>query len=356
MHGFRGKPCEPRRFVDTHLRLRPARTFSGGEGPARPFEWPTWAVAAAVYGGWLALVWQAAGLPWWVVLPAGAWLTAWHGSLQHEAIHGHPSRSARINTALAWLPVGLWTPFPIYRRTHLRHHAAARLTDPATDPESFYVLPEEWRRMGRVRRAAHVVNHTLAGRLVLGPAMMIGRLWLDEARRLARGDLTNGPVWASHAAGVAAVLGYSAFVCDLPAWEYAALFAWPGLSLTLLRSFAEHEPSPLEGRRTAIVAGGPFSRLLYLNNNLHAAHHAFPALPWYALPRAWRTSGRNAPFGPGEPPMHRSYAAIAARHLFRVRDHPVHPAGCERRHDGRSSPEGGTHSRGLRSKPGQEPV
>ena len=48
-----------------------------------------------------------ASLPWWVVLPAGAWLTAWHGSLQHEAIHGHPTRSARLNAALAWLPIGL---------------------------------------------------------------------------------------------------------------------------------------------------------------------------------------------------------------------------------------------------------
>ena len=294
----------------------------------RPFEWPTWAVAAAVYGGWFALVWHAASLPWWAVLPAGAWLTAWHGSLQHEAIHGHPTRSARRNAALAWLPVGLWMPFPIYRRTHLRHHAAAHLTDPAADPESFYVSPEGWRGMGRMRRAVHVVNHTLAGRLVLGPAIMAGRFWLDEARRLSRGDLANAPVWSSHAAGVAAVLGYSAFVCGLPVWEYVALFAWPGLSLTLLRSFAEHEPSPSEHRRTAIVAGGPLSRLLYLNNNLHAVHHAFPALPWYALPRAWRAAGRSASFfGLDDPPRHRSFAAIAARHLFRVRDHPVHPAG-----------------------------
>ena len=317
--------------MDTHLRLRPARAFSGGEEPAYPFEWPTWAVAAAVYGGWLALVWHAASLPWWVVLPAGAWLTAWHGSLQHEAIHGHPTRSARLNAALAWLPIGLWMPFPIYRRTHLRHHAAAHLTEPLADPESFYVLPEEWRRMGRMRRAAHLVNHTLAGRLVLGPALMAGRFWLDEARRLSRGDLTNGRVWSSHAAGVAAVLWYSAFVCDLPVWDYVVLFAYPGLSLTLLRSFAEHEPSSSERRRTAIVAGGPFSRLLYLNNNLHAVHHAFPALPWYALPRAWRTAGRNAFFGPDDPPRHRSFAAIAARYLFRLRDHPVHPAGCESR-------------------------
>ena len=287
-------------------------------------QWRTWAILVTVYGGWLALTWHAAALPWWAVLLAGGWLTAWHGSLQHEAIHGYPARSPRLNAALVWLPLGLWMPYELYRETHLRHHAAAHLTDPATDPESFYVSPDDWARMGRLRRAVHHVNQTLAGRLLAGPALIAGRFWLEEARRLLRGDLAHGGVWGRHLAGVALVLAWTAGVCELSVLGYVAMFAWPGLSLTLLRSFAEHETSTEEVRRTAIVTGGPLSSLLYLNNNLHAVHHAFPALPWHEIPAALRAQAERFT-APDGPPFHRSYAAIARRHLFRPRDHPVHP-------------------------------
>ena len=77
--------------------------------------------------------------------------------------------------------------------------------------------------------------------------------------------------------GVALVFAWTVGVCEMSIAAYVALFAWPGLSLTLLRSFAEHEPAAKEDRRTVIVESGLLGSLLYLNNNLHAVHHAFPA-------------------------------------------------------------------------------
>ena len=292
--------------------------------PTARSEWSTWAVLAAVYGGWLGLTFHSAALPWWVVLVAGGWLTAWHGSLQHEAIHGYPTRSPRLNAALVWLPVGLWMPYAIYRETHVEHHESAHLTDPAADPESFYVSAEGWARMGRLRRALHVVNQTLAGRLSIGPAVIAGRFWLAEARRLLRGDFAHARTWAGHVVGVALVFAWTAGVCEMSIAAYVALFAWPGLSLTLLRSFAEHEPASEEDRRTVIVESGFFGRLLYLNNNLHAVHHAFPGLPWHAIPAA-RRAHRDRFDGPEGPRVHRGYAAIARRWLLRPRDRPIHP-------------------------------
>ena len=44
---------------------------------------PTWLVAVVLYGAWLLLVWFNAVLPWWVIMPVGAYLVAWHFSLQH---------------------------------------------------------------------------------------------------------------------------------------------------------------------------------------------------------------------------------------------------------------------------------
>ena len=292
--------------------------------PTLRSEWPTWAVVVGVYGGWLALTFHAASLPWWVLLAAGGWLTAWHGSLQHEAIHGYPTRSPRMNAALAWFPLGLWMPYAIYRETHVEHHEVARLTDPATDPESFHVSEPDWARMGRLRRAVYMVNQTLAGRLCAGPALIAGRFWIEEARRLLRGDFAHGRTWAGHVVGVALVFAWTVGVCELSAAAYVALFAYPGLSLTLLRSFAEHEPSDEEGRRTVIVESGRLGSLLYLNNNLHAVHHAFPGLAWHAI-RDARRARPDLFSGPDGPPHHRGYAAIARRFLFRPRAHPVHP-------------------------------
>ena len=305
------------------------RAASSAVGRA-PAEWPTWFVALAVYAGWLALTWHASVLPWWLVLPAGAWLTAWHGSLQHEAIHGHPTASPRLNAALAWLPVGLWMPYSSYRATHRRHHDLSRLTDPGEDPESFYYSHEDWARMGPVRRAFLKFNQTLAGRLTIGPAIAAGRFWREESREIVNGDRERARLWAGHAAGVALVLAWCVLVCRLSVWEYVLFFAWPGLSLTLLRSFAEHEPATEERGRTVIVPGGPLTRLLYLNNNYHAVHHALPSLPWYRIPAAYRANRER--FGrAGGTPHHRSYGEIVQRFLFRRRDYPVHPDHLESR-------------------------
>ena len=142
---------------------------------SRPrFEAPTWAVIAAIYGGWSLLTWHHADIPLWLLIPAGALLIAWHGSLQHETIHGHPTRRRWLNTALGWPPLGLWLPYAIYRESHLLHHNNRQLTEPGADPESFYLTAESWTRMGPVWRGLHMVNRTLLGRLAIGPALVIG--------------------------------------------------------------------------------------------------------------------------------------------------------------------------------------
>ena len=110
---------------------------------------PTWAVAFVIYLGWGLLTWHYAELPWWLVLPAGGYLLAWHGSLQHEAVHGQLAPWRWPNDAIAHPPLGLWLPFPIYRATHRAHHDFEILTEPWRDPESFYVDQSSWRQLGR---------------------------------------------------------------------------------------------------------------------------------------------------------------------------------------------------------------
>jgi fatty acid desaturase len=278
---------------------------------------PTWTIAALAYGGWIALTLGYRALPWWVALPLAAWVMALYGSLQHETIHGHPTRWRWVNEALGWAPLWLWLPYPIYRDEHRRHHDDAILTDPFADPESKYVVPADWPRFGRLRRAALQFNTTLLGRLTIGPALIVGDFLRRELRALTAAEAGRWRVWALHALALAPVLAWL-WVCAIPLWAYALLFVYPGLSLTLLRSFAEHIASAEPKARTVTVEAGPFFSLLFLNNNLHALHHARPELPWYALPSLARRLPRPRL-------SYRGYGELARRFLLRPIHAPVHP-------------------------------
>ena len=91
---------------------------------------------------WLLLTAFHANLPVPVLMVGGALVVTLHMSLQHEVIHGHPTRSRVLNQLLAGPSLSLWLPFERYRATHLQHHRDHHLTDPLEDPESFYVTPE----------------------------------------------------------------------------------------------------------------------------------------------------------------------------------------------------------------------
>src|SRR6185369_557255 len=151
--------------------------------PAR-VEWPTLGLVVLIYGSWfgLTLFWRQ--VPWWLLVPLAAWTVAWQSSLQHEVMHGHPTRNKRINDIIGWLPMALWLPYPVYKLSHLAHHRDERLTDPLDDPESFYVTEAAWASYAFWFRALLVFNQTLLGRILVGPAFMIGFFLADEARRL----------------------------------------------------------------------------------------------------------------------------------------------------------------------------
>lgn len=67
-------------------------------------------------------------------------------SLQHELIHGHPTRFARLNALFGTLPLAVWYPYGLYRDSHLAHHRHDSLTIPVDDPESYYFTEESWAR------------------------------------------------------------------------------------------------------------------------------------------------------------------------------------------------------------------
>jgi fatty acid desaturase len=270
------------------------------------------------------LTWHYAALPWWLVLPLGGCLLAWHGSLQHEAVHGQLAPWRWLNDAIALPPLGLWLPFPIYRATHRAHHDFAILTEPWRDPESFYVDRGTWRRLRRPVRTLLWAHNTMLGRLLLGPALVIGQFYWAELRALQSGDRRNLGIWAWHLPLAALVLLWVSRMCAIPVTAYLALFVLPGVSLTLVRSFAEHKAANTPLERTAIVEAGAPLALLFLNNNLHFAHHKRPDLPWHALPAYYRAH-RDQLLDENGWLRYRGYRDILRRFLLHPVDTPAHP-------------------------------
>ncbi len=291
-----------------------------GEAPLwRRLELPTWAVWAAVHGLFFGLTWYHELLPAWLVAALGAWTLAWQGSLQHEAVHGHPTRWPRLNGLLAGLPLSLWLPYSIYRDWHSEHHRAEILACPLGDPESFYVTSRAWARAGPGKRWLLWSQQTLLGRLLLGPPCAVAVFLAAHLSDLLRGERRYLMTWMRHAVAVALLLGWLYFL-ELSIGFYVLFMVWPGLSLTMLRSFHEHRPDGEASRRSATVAAAAPLALLYLNNNLHAAHHLEPGRPWYELPELERQlSGR----GEGYPVA--GYGEIFRRYLVRAKDAPVYP-------------------------------
>jgi fatty acid desaturase len=297
--------------VGTHRRHAP-----------RSVEWPTLLVAAGVWGGWIAVIAFHDHLPWPIVLVAFAVLGGWYMSLQHEVLHGHPTPWHPVNVALAWAPVSLWLPYRVYRDTHLDHHEV-ELTVPDIDPESFYVSPERWERAHALRRAALRINRTFLGRLVLGPWLGIPSL-IRAQLRLAAHDRSLQITWAVHVLA-SAVIGWIVFVvAGVPVWQYLVGYVWFGLSVSYVRSFAEHLAVAAPATRSAMVRSNPLMSLLFLNVNLHHAHHALPSVAWYRLGHFADEMGADeiAAAGAGS---YRGYWQIACRYAVRPFSQPVHP-------------------------------
>lgn len=254
----------------------------------RPIEWPTIALIALVYLVLGFLTWNHASLPWWVILPVGAYFAGLHSSLQHEVLHGHPTRSRILNEALIFLAPAMWLPYQRYKETHLQHHNDLHLTDPVKDPESYYVLPDSWAEMPGLKRTLYAWNHTLVGRMVMGPAISILQFWPPDIRDAFLGDRSKAKAWGLFALSSAIIIWWVVGICGMPFWQYYLLIAYPGVSLALVRSFCEHQAAEDVNHRTIIIEASPFWALLFLNNNLHVAHHTRPALAWYKLPAYYR--------------------------------------------------------------------
>ena len=163
-------------------------------------EWPTWLLLIGVYGGWFAIIlnsaWLGRGLSTLLLIPL---LVLWL-SVQHELLHGHPTRSVLCNKILGYAPFAVWYPYTLYRDSHLLHHRDEDLTVPGVDPESRYLTAVRWQGSSLFERSLHWLNKTVLGRFAIGAPLALLALAAEELQRLKNRERQAWLMWLSHGA------------------------------------------------------------------------------------------------------------------------------------------------------------
>ena len=93
--------------------------------------------------------------------------------------------------------------------------------------------------------------------------------------------------WATHAAAASVLLLVVALFGRVGVAGYLAA-AYAGMGLLMVRTFLEHQAHERAGSRSVIIEDRGIFALLFLNNNFHSVHHAYPSLAWYRLPGFFR--------------------------------------------------------------------
>ena len=310
--------------ASTQLGTVPAAIAA--QGNRRALEFQTLLLIAATYAGWLAVTYSYSHWSLLAVAPLTAFFITLHSSLQHEIVHGHPTRWRALNRLLVVPPLSLWLPFDCYRMSHHRHHIDARLTDPLDDPESYYWRAEDLARQPALGRALLQAQQTLAGRILIGPFWSIGSFFYSEALALWRNEQGLRAIWVEHLIWCIPVIVWVKFVCGIPLWIYLLTMAVPANAVQLMRSFAEHRARPSPSERIAVVEGSWILGPIFLFNNLHSLHHESPAIPWYELPGRYRQA-RARLLAENGGLVYRSYFDVARRYLFTAHDKLLHPTG-----------------------------
>ena len=85
-------------------------------------EWPTWLALIVVYAAWVGAIYFHAFLGPVLTSLLLVLVCAWYMSIQHELVHGHPTRIRWLNKLLGFAPLAIWFPYTLYAESHLRHH------------------------------------------------------------------------------------------------------------------------------------------------------------------------------------------------------------------------------------------
>ena len=294
-------------------------------------EWRTLLLAGVCYAVWLLLAFGWADLPDTVRVLLLIPVITLHSSLQHEFLHGHPFRNQTLNDLLISPPIGVLVPYLRFKSCHLTHHINENITDPFDDPESYYLDREIWATIPDWLKPLLVANNTLVGRVTIGPALATIGFLRSECVRTRAGDTLIPRVWLRHFLAIGMLFWLIGTFGSLHPVAYFVA-AYFGMGLLMVRSFIEHQAVEKANQRSVIIeTRGPLS-LLFLNNNYHSVHHAYPSLAWYRIPAFFRENrARFLRMNGGY--RYESYWEVFRRFAFRPKEPVAWPIEPRKRRD-----------------------
>lgn len=248
---------------------------------------------------------------------------ALHSSLQHEILHGHPTRSRLFNELLVFPAVGLLVPYGRFRDLHLAHHNDDILTDPYDDPESNFFDPAIWARTPGWLRLIFRANNTLFGRILLGPGISVIALIREDLKLIAKGVDGVLSAWILHAIGLLPVIWWLSVYATIPVWTYV-LAAYFGFGLLKIRTYLEHRAYDKPAGRTVIIEDRGILAFLFLDNNFHVVHHTHPGEPWYRMQRYYFADPEKYR-AMNDGYVYKNYWEVFRRFFFRAKDPVPHP-------------------------------
>lgn len=267
--------------------LRRLQVRSDAPGLARLLA----SLAALIVGGTAACILAAHDDPWWPLASTLCALAipALFAAL-HESAHGTAFGTPLLNRATAWIGGALMLQSPsFFREFHWEHHRQTQSKQ--RDPEIHLGagILGEWPRSPLLYLALASGQLFLVGKpmftlaCALLPISAWRRIfpWVREshARAVAR---ESRLVVALLAAAVALGLHF------VPGFR-TVLLAWPiGHVLLGLYLMAEHTGLPHDGsqlHRTRTMATTAAVRWWMWNMPYHGEHHAYPSVPFHALPQ-----------------------------------------------------------------------
>ena len=236
-------------------------------------------VALLIVTGWL--VYLSFGTLWlWPAMFAHGVVLIFLFAPLHETIHRTAFLSRALNDVVAFV-IGLLLVLPreYFRAFHFAHH---RFTQEAADPELATNKP------GNVRQLLwHVTGLPLWWWLLKGLVQRASGNLIEPfyaTDRVRRSVILESRWVLAIYAGALATSIVTGSTLLLWYWVIPALLGQPMLRLYLLaeHSACPRSPDMLENSRTTYT--NALVRFLTWNMPFHAEHHAWPSIPFHALP------------------------------------------------------------------------